>query len=157
MSMTPRLQTFLDERGVSYQTLDHPESYTAQETAGVLHVPGKELAKVVILKADDQFAMAVLPAPFKVDLDALAYAVGADHAELATESEIRRLFPDCEVGAMPPFGNLYGLPVWADVHLREDAEIIFEAGTHRDAVRMRESDFERAARPRFYDLAMKAA
>lgn len=147
MSLPARLQRFLDDQSIQYRVLEHPETFTTMEMAQALHVPGKEMAKVVITRADGNFLMAVLPACYKVDLGALADATGAEDVDLANEGEIRGLFPDCEVGAMPPFGNLYGLPTYVDRHLSEDSEIVFEGGNHHEAIRVTYSDYERAAHP----------
>jgi Ala-tRNA(Pro) deacylase len=156
MSISAKLQKFLDEHQVKYHVLRHHETYTAPEIAAALHVPGKELAKVVIVKADHEFLMAVLPANFRVNLRELAQATGADKVELATEGEFQNLFPDCEVGAMPPFGNLYDLPVYVDVSLTEDKEIVFEAGSHREAIKMTYADFERLVHPKVIRFAQAA-
>ncbi len=147
MSIARNLKTFLDENRVRYHVLKHHEEFTAQEIAHALHVPGKELAKVVMVKADGQLVMAVLPASFRVDLDKLAGVVAAERAELATENEFKGYFPDCEPGAMPPFGNLYHLPVYVDRTLAEDDQIVFEAGTHHEAIKLDYLDFERLAQP----------
>jgi Ala-tRNA(Pro) deacylase len=148
MSIAMNLRSFLDDKHTPYQVMPHTTTYTAMEAAQALHVPGKELAKVVIVKADDRYCMAVLPAPYRVDMAALAQEMGAGHAELATEKEIRRLFPEWEVGAMPPFGNLYGLPVCVDRSLTEDKEIVFDGGNHQEAVKMTYHDFEDAVHPK---------
>jgi Ala-tRNA(Pro) deacylase len=116
-----------------------------------MHVSGKEIAKVVIVKIDGQFAMAVVPAPHKIDLERLREASGAKRVELASEKEFQNLFPDCEVGAMPPFGNLYGLPLYVARPLAEDEEIVFNAGSHTEAIRMRYADFARLANPTVSD------
>jgi len=154
MSIAARLRSFLDERHVTYRVIEHRPTYTAMEIAQTLHVPGREMAKVVIVKADDRYCMVVLPAPYKVDLEAFRRSTGAQRAELATEGEMQRLFPDCEVGAMPPFGNLYGMPVYAERSLTEDREIVFEGGNHHEAVCMAYDDFERAVHPIVMDFRM---
>ncbi|MFQ5794013.1 MAG: aminoacyl-tRNA deacylase [Candidatus Bipolaricaulia bacterium] len=148
MTIAAKLQSFLDEHQVRYHVLKHHETYTAQEIAAALHVPGKELAKVVIVKADDNYIMVVLPAHYRVDLRTLAQALGAKQAGLAIEEEFQGLFPDCDLGAMPPFGNLYGLPVYVDRSLSEDVEIVFEAGSHQEAIKMAYSDFEQLVQPK---------
>ncbi len=110
--MTQRLTDFLDERHVQYETLTHPTTYTAQGTAQAAHIPVKELAKTVMVKMDDRMVMAVLPASYRVDLELFKQATGAKKVELAFESEFKELFPECEIGAMPPFGNLYDIEVF---------------------------------------------
>ncbi len=141
MPISPRLQTYLDREGVHYEVLPHPEAFRAAEIAHTLHTPEKEMAKVVIVKVQEQFVMTVLPASWNVNLDRLGTVLATPQVWLATEEEIKYLFPDCELGAMPPFGNLYGLPVYVDQSLTEDEEIVFQAGTHSDAIRMRYWDF----------------
>jgi Ala-tRNA(Pro) deacylase len=139
--MSRRLQAYLDREWVHYDVLPHPEAFRAAEIAHTLHTPEKEMAKVVIVKVQERFVMAVLPASWNVNLDRLRTVLATPHLRLATEDEIKDLFPNCEVGAMPPFGNLYGLPVYVDQSLTEDKEIVFQAGTHSDAIRMRYWDF----------------
>jgi Ala-tRNA(Pro) deacylase len=141
MSITPTLNTYLDHERVHYDVLPHPEAFRAAEIAQTLHTPEKDMAKVVIVKVGERFVMTVLPANWSVDLHRLRNVFLTHHVRLATEHEITDLFPDCEVGAMPPFGNLYGLPVYVDRSLTEDKEIVFQAGTHSDAIRMRYMDF----------------
>lgn len=148
-----RLKTFLDENEVDYESVTHSEVYTAQEAAAAAHIPGKDVAKTVIVKLDGEMAMVVLPATFQVSLDALADTTGADSVELATEDEFKDLFPTCEPGAMPPFGNLWDMPVFVDRHLREDERIAFAAGSHHELVRMAYSDFEELVGPVLADLA----
>jgi Ala-tRNA(Pro) deacylase len=156
MSVSAKLQSFLDEHKVTYHVLKHHRSYTAQEIAAALHMPGKEIAKVVIVKSGGDYAMAVLPAPLKVDLEALAAAMGGKPVELAREGEMQRLFPDCQTGAEPPFGNLYGLPVYVEKTLTEDSEIVFEAGNHEEAIKMAYADFERLVQPRILNFSKHA-
>ncbi|MFP4055396.1 MAG: aminoacyl-tRNA deacylase [Candidatus Brocadiia bacterium] len=142
-----RLKEFLDAQGVKYVAISHSPAFTAQEIAASAHVPGKQLAKTVMVKLDDQMTMAVLPAHESVDFEALKEAAGASEASLASEEEFRDLFPECEVGAMPPFGNLYGMDVFADQTLTEDEEIVFNAGSHKELVKLAYKDFERLAKP----------
>jgi Ala-tRNA(Pro) deacylase len=130
-----------------YVIMSHSKAYTAQGIAAVSHIPGKYLAKSVIVKLDGALAMAVLPASYQVDLTALKKAVGVKDAELASEREFKQHFPDCETGAMPPFGNLYGIPVYVDESLTEDEEIAFNAGSHHELIRMSYLDFDRLVRP----------
>ena len=142
-----KLRKFLDEHDVKYVTISHSPSFTAQEIAASAHIPGQELAKTVIVKIDGEMAMAVLPASFLVDFEVLKEAVGARSVELATESEFRDTFPGCELGAMPPFGNLYDMDVYVANDLAEDEEIAFNAGSHTQLIRMAYRDFERLVEP----------
>lgn len=143
-----KLKQFLDAHGVKYVTIAHSVAYTAQEIAASAHVRGKEMAKTVIVKVDGRLAMAVVPATLKVDLARLAAAAGAKTAEIATEQEFQHAFPECEVGAMPPFGNLYGVDVYVDRRLADDEEIVFNAGSHVELIRLKYADFERLVRPK---------
>lgn len=147
-----KLKRFLDENDVKYVTIAHSQAFTAQEVAASAHVPGKELAKTVMVKLDGTMAMAVVPAPSQVDLESLREVAGAGEAELAEEDEFRELFPDCEVGAMPPFGNLWDMDVFVDEALRDDEAIAFEAGSHTELVRLAYDDFEGLVRPTVADL-----
>jgi Ala-tRNA(Pro) deacylase len=142
-----KLKAFLDDHHVRYDTIEHATAYTAQEAAAAAHVPGKEVAKTVMVKLDGQMAMAVLAAPDHLSMERMRETTGADSVELATEVEFRRLFPDCEAGAMPPFGNLWDMDVFVDQRLREDERIAFEAGTHHELLRMTYADFERLVQP----------
>lgn len=146
--IAPRLKTFLDRNGVKYMTIAHSRAYTAREIAEAAHVQGKDFAKTVIVSIDNRMAMAVLPASEKLDIARLRQAAGARHIRLALESELDRLFPGCEPGAMPPFGNLYGLEVFAAKSLADDDQIAFNAGSHAEALRLAYRDFERLVRPR---------
>jgi Ala-tRNA(Pro) deacylase len=152
-----KLVEFLDQNNVRYVTLNHSRAYTAQEVAAAAHVPGKELAKPVMVKLDGKMAMAVVPASYQVDLAALARVAGAERAELATEEEFKDLFPGSEVGAMPPFGNLWGLPVHMSRALAGDEDIAFQAGTHTQLLRMRYQDYERLVKPNVGDFGRKEA
>ena len=143
-----RIKEFLDASKVEYATITHSRVFTAQETAHSAHISGKEVAKTVLVKADDKILMVVLPANHKLDMDLMCKALGADFVRLASEDEFRGLFPECEVGAMPPFGNLYGVDVYADSSLAEDHEIFFNAGTHTELIGLKYSDFERLAHPK---------
>ena len=142
-----KLKDFLDTNHVKYVAIRHSAAYTAQEIAALAHIPGKELAKTVIVKADGKMAMAVLPASHKVETSLLMTAAGAESLTLATEAEFKSLFPDCEAGAMPPFGNLYGMPVYVDATLTKDEEIAFNAGSHSELIRLAYREFERLVRP----------
>jgi Ala-tRNA(Pro) deacylase len=138
---------FLDENHVRYVSIQHSPAYTAQETAASAHIPGRELAKTVMVKIDGDMAMAVLSATKRLDLESLKQAAGAQAVALAREEEFKSMFPDCEVGAMPPFGNLYGLKVYADQALNEDEQIAFNAGSHAELILMAYEEFERLVEP----------
>ena len=137
-----KLKKFLDNNDVKYVSISHLPAYTAQAIAESANIPGKELAKTVIVRIDDKFAMAVLPACSQVHLGHLKVAVSASHVELATEVEVENLFPDCEKGAMPPFDNLYDINVYVAEQLTEDEEIAFSAGSHTEVVRMSYKDLD---------------
>jgi len=143
-----RLKEFLDSHNIKYVIISHSPAYTAQAIAASAHVSGKELAKTVMIKLDGKMAMAVLPASYQVDFDLMKEAVGAKKIELATETEFKDLFPECEVGAMPPFGNLYDMDVFAAARLAEDDEIAFNAGSHTELIKLAYKDFERLANPK---------
>jgi len=143
-----KLKEFLDSNHVKYLSIAHSPAYTAQEVAASAHIPGKEMAKTVMVKIGDKMAMAVLPANRKVVLQDLRDITGSDQVRFATEDEFRDLFPDCEAGAMPPFGNLYGLDVYVTPSLAEDEEIAFNAGSHTEALKMAYRDFESLVHPR---------
>ncbi len=143
-----KLKQFLDENHVKYVTISHSPAYTAQEIAASAHIPGKELAKTVMVKIDGKMAMAVLPASFQIDFERLRKLAGAENVELAGEDEFQSLFPNCEVGAMPPFGNLYGMDVYVESHLTEDEQIAFNAGSHTELVKLAYKDFERLVKPK---------
>lgn len=147
-----KLREFLDSHGIKYLVMSHSLAYTAQGVAALAHVSGKKLAKTVIVKIDGILAMAVVPASSHVDLDRLRELTGAQIVELATEREFKDAFPDCETGAMPPFGNLYDIPVYADVNLAENEEITFSAGSHRELVRMHWADMQRLVGPTIHEL-----
>jgi Ala-tRNA(Pro) deacylase len=144
---TDRLVSFLDRNEVDYATLAHSEAYTARAVASAVHLPATEIAKTVMIKIDGELAMAVLPASRDVDLEILEAVLGADRVRLAGESHFKRHFPDCETGAMPPFGNLYGMKVFVDEGLTHDRVIAFQAGNHSEAIRMAYQDFARLVRP----------
>jgi Ala-tRNA(Pro) deacylase len=150
-----RLKEFLDSHNMKYVTISHSRAFTAQETATSAHIPRKELAKTVMVKADGKMAMAVLPASYKVDFDLLKKATGSGKIEIADEEEFKGLFPGCEVGAMPPFGNLYGMDVFVAKSLTEDEEIAFNAGSHRELVRMAYKDFEGLVKPRVLKFSVE--
>ena len=151
-----KLKEFLDSEGVRYLVITHSPAYTAQEIAASAHIPGKEMAKTVMVNVDGAMAMAVLPASSRVDLARLREVLEADQVELADEDEFRDAFPGCELGAMPPFGQLYGMEVYASAGLAEDDAIAFNAGTHKELIRLTYEDFERLARPLVLDFAAPA-
>lgn len=142
-----RIEKYLDESGVPYRRFSHSDAFSASERAESLHVTGKKIAKVVIVRAKHRFVMAVVPAPFQVSLRRLARLLKVDHVSLATEKQLEALFPDCEIGTMPPLGNLYGLPVYVDIYLKKEPLFFFAAGTHRDVIEIRYSDFEHLIKP----------
>lgn len=142
-----RLKEFLDSHRVKYVSISHSPAFTAQGIAASAHVPGKELAKSVVVKLDGEVAIAVLPAPYKVDFEMLKELAGVAKVELATEEEFENMFPGCEVGAMPPFGNLYGMKVFASETLAEDEEIAFNACSHTELIKLSYADFARLAAP----------
>jgi Ala-tRNA(Pro) deacylase len=148
-----KLKQLLDDRRVKYVTVRHSPAYTAQEVAASAHISGYELAKTVMVKVDGRMAMAVLPAPLHVDLRHLKELTGADHVTLAGEAEFKALFPECEPGAMPPFGALYGMETYVAERLAEDEYIAFNAGTHTELIRMRYRDFEQLAAPKILAFA----
>jgi Ala-tRNA(Pro) deacylase len=148
-----RLEQYLREREITYEMHHHPLAYTAQKVAASEHVPGKELAKTVIVIIDDRSVMVIVPASRNIQVSRLANALGASQARLAEEKEFESLFADCEVGAMPPFGNLYGIDVYVDQTVAEDERIVFRAGTHTDTVHMKYADFARLVNPIVVDVA----
>jgi Ala-tRNA(Pro) deacylase len=148
MSMLAKLKLYLEENNVPYQVILHEEVYTAQELAQALHTPGRELVKVVVVKADEQYRMTVLSASKKIDLSKLRSLLKAATVSIVAEQELKALFPEAEIGAMPPFGNLYAMEVFVDKDLAGDEYITFNAGTHYEAVRMRYADYARLALPR---------
>jgi len=150
-----KVRTFLDSHHIKYLVISHSLAYTAQGVAALTHVSGKQLAKTVIVKIDGLLAMVVLPASLHVNMDRLKKVTGALQVELASEHEFKDAFPDCEVGAMPPFGNLYDMPVYADAALAEYEEITFTAGTHRELVRMSWEDMLRLVNPAVHELAYR--
>ncbi len=143
-----KLKKYLDSRNVKYLTIIHSSAYTAQEVAASAHISGKDMAKTVMVKLDSRMAMAVLPASYIVDLDLLKRETGAKQVELASEQEFRSLFPECETGAMPPFGNLYDMDTLVDRRLAADEEIAFNAGSHTELIKLSYSDYEKLAEPR---------
>ncbi|MBI5097158.1 MAG: YbaK/EbsC family protein [Nitrospirae bacterium] len=153
MAVLERLEGYLKENKVTYKVIKHPEVYTAQEIAAAMHVPGKELAKVVMIKAKDRFVMTVIPASWRIDFSKLKEVVQEKDLRLATEGEFKALFPDCEGGAEPPFGNLYNMDTFVDKALTEDEHIFFNGGNHYEAVEMRYWDYAGLVKPRVAEFA----
>jgi Ala-tRNA(Pro) deacylase len=143
-----KLKEFLDRERTKYVSIVHSTAYTAQEVAASTHITGKELAKVVMVKLDGEIAMAVLPANRKIVLQDLREVTGSDQVKFASEEEFKAKFPECETGAMPPFGNLYGMEVYAAASLAENEEIAFNAGSHTEVIKLAYKDFERLAKPK---------
>lgn len=153
MTVARKLKEFLDNSKVPYKLATHQEVYTAQEVAASLHVKGQYLVKVVMIKSKDKLIMATLPASHKVNVEKVKTILKDPQARLATESEFKSVFPDCDVGAMPPFGHLYNVELYADKSLSKDEEIIFQAGSHVEAARMKYKDFEKLAKPKVAEFA----
>ena len=151
-----KLKEFLDENKVKYISIQHSSAYTAQEIAASAHIPGKDIAKTVIIKIDGKIAMAVLPASFKVSFDHLKDALGVGDVRLAYEQEFMDKFPDCEVGAMPPFGNIYNMEVYVEGVLSENEEIAFNACTHTELIKMQFKDFEKLVKPKRFKFAIQS-
>lgn len=154
MKIPKQLIDCLNENKVRYEILHHPEAVTAQRTAQAEHVKGRHHAKVVMVKSGEQHLMTVLPADHQIDLEKIGKAIGKA-ASLDREEEFKSLFPDCAIGAMPPFGNLYGLPTYVDKRLAQEEYIVFEAGTHTDAIKLSYRDYEKIVKPHVKDLAIK--
>ena len=151
-----KLKTYLDENDIRYVVIQHSPAYTATEIAQSAHIPGKELAKTVLLKLDGEVVMVVLPATEMVDLELMRRATGGNVVELATEGEFAGLFPQCELGAMPPFGNLWEMKTFVDQHLREDEKIAFNAGNHTELIQLSYGDFERLVEPTVLEIGIPA-
>ena len=148
-----KLKEYLDAQKVKYVVIRHSPAYTAQEIAASAHIRGKELAKTVMVTLDGRMAMVVLPASRKVGFDQLRQAAGAENVQLASEQAFRDMFPGCEVGAMPPFGNLYDMEVYVSRSLAEDEEIAFNAGSHTELIRLAYKDFQRLVQPKVGRIA----
>jgi Ala-tRNA(Pro) deacylase len=146
-----KLQEYLDSQRVRYVSIKHSPAFTAQEIAASAHIPGEDIAKTVVVKLDGEMALVVLPAPEMVRLNHLKAELGVGEAEIASETEFKDRFPDCEVGAMPPFGNLYEMDTLVEESLAGDHEIAFNAGTHTELIRMAYADYERLVRPRLLE------
>jgi len=157
MTIAKKLSAYLDEKKIRYERIVHSKAYTAQETAQAEHAPGKAFAKVVMVRADNRSVMAVMPATHRLDLEQFKKLLRARSLRLATEEEFEKLFADCEVGAMPPFGNIYKLPVYVDQSLSDDENIVFNAGTHRESVKISFSDYQKLIRPQVCSFAVKMA
>ncbi len=147
------LRQYLDKHNVKYTVISHSPAYTAQGIVALAHISGKEMAKTVMVKLDNKLVMTVLPASFRVDLGLLKKATGATVAELASEDEFKDRFPECETGAMPPFGNLYGFDVIVDQSLTKDEEIAFNACSHRELIRLAWRDYEGLVNPKVISIA----
>jgi len=156
MPMLEKLLAFLEESQAKYTRHSHPTAYTAREIASVEHVPAHKIAKTVVFLSENGYGMAVLPGDSMLDLQGLRALLGVSRLRLATESELGELFPDCELGAMGPFGNLFGLPVFLDSSLAGEETIAFNAGTHRDVIHMRLDDYQRLVKPQLVALSRHA-
>jgi Ala-tRNA(Pro) deacylase len=152
-----KLIEFLDANNVRYITIRHSSAFTSQEVAAKAHISGKELAKTVMIKIEGKMAMAVLPASFIIDFDSLKEIFGTKNVLLATEPEFKNRFPDCEIGAMPPFGNLYDMEVYVAESLTEDKEIAFSAGSHTELIRLSYEDYAHLVKPRIFKFSWKPA
>ncbi len=141
------LQSYLDEMGVNYRASKHEDAFTAQDLAAAEHIPGRKVIKPVVVRADGEFVMCALPASYKVDLSELRQQLQCDEVQLVEEDALRAIFGDCELGAAPPIGRLYGLPTLMDESLFADDHVTFQAGTHSDAVTMTLADYRRVAQP----------
>jgi Ala-tRNA(Pro) deacylase len=150
-----KLRAYLDSHNIKYVVVSHSQAFTAQEIAQMAHIPGKELAKTVMVKINNKMVMVVIPASDIIDFELLKNLTDAESVELSDEYEFTGLFPDCEVGAMPPFGNLYDLDVIVAEHLTHDTEIAFNAGTHKELVKMSCPDFLKLVQPKVLNISMK--
>jgi Ala-tRNA(Pro) deacylase len=153
MAIAQNVAGLLKSSGVAYEILKHPQAFTAQEVAATVHVTGKEVAKTIVVDVDGKFVMAVIPAPHKVSLKLLKEFLGAKEVRLASEGELTQLFPDCEVGAMPPFGNLYNMPVCISAALQDRQELIFNACTHTEVIKISSADFNRLVQPKVGEIS----
>ena len=150
-----RLRKYLDENNIKYAVISHSPAYTAQETAQSAHISGREMAKTVIVEMDRKMAMVVLPASYKVNIGRLEDITESEDVRFAKENEFKRKFPSCEIGAMPPFGNLYSMDVYVAQRLTQDKEIAFNAGNHRELIVMKYKDFDRLVHPIVLDLTLE--
>jgi Ala-tRNA(Pro) deacylase len=147
MTISARLESLLAESGADYEVIDHPLAFTAQEEAAASHISGRHWAKTVAVLVDGSPAIAVVPATRRLDLEKFRKLVGSGKVEIAREAEFQELYPDCDLGAMPPFGNLYGQTTFVDESMREEEKIAFHAGDHMTAIEMSFADFERLVEP----------
>jgi Ala-tRNA(Pro) deacylase len=151
--MNEKFKAFMQENSLPYEVITHPQAFTAQQVAHAIHESGKVLAKTVILEVDDKNVMCVVPAHHKVKISWVKDLLSAKHIRLTEESKMETLFPDCEIGAMPPIGPLYGMQVIISTELSTQPEIIFNAGTHRHCVKMHYADFEKAVNPMVAEIS----
>ncbi len=151
-----KLTSYLDDNEIKYVVVKHSKAFTAQEVAASAHIPGKEMVKTVMVKVDDDIKMVVLPSTHDVDFEAIKDKFSAENVELATETEFENMFPDCELGAMPPFGNLFDMDTYVAEVLTEDKEIAFNAGTHKEVVKMDYKDFEDLVKPEIVSVGVRA-
>lgn len=152
-----RLIELLERNGIHYSLISHRDTYTTAATGAVTHIPGREIAKTVMVRVDGQTAMAVVPGSRHLDLSALKKAMAAENVQLMMEEEFASAFPDCDIGAMPPFGVLYNIPVYVDERLSRQTEIVFNAGSHHELVRLAYKDFDRLQRPKVLQIAAQTA
>ena len=153
MECRERMEQYLRENGVPFEVMTHSRAYTMPEVAAALHVPGKQVAKVVMVEADGKMLMLVIPSPYRLDFAQVRAALGTEKVSLAKEQEFASLFPDCAPGAMPPFGNLYDVPVYVDQALAEKEDIVFRVGTHRHTAKVAYADFARLVQPAVGEFA----
>lgn len=149
-----KIRGFLDDKGIHYESINHDQAYTAQGVAHITHISGKEIAKAVVLSVDGKLVMAVLPASEKINFNALKGQLGAGSVDMVTEGVFKDRFPDCEVGAMPPFGNLYGMEVLVSKDLARDEYIAFNAGSHMSLIKMKYADYAKVVSPRLLDFGV---
>jgi Ala-tRNA(Pro) deacylase len=154
MTILRKLKDYLEKNRVRYEVGVHEMLYTAQEIAAALHVPGKEMAKVVMVKADGKMVMLVLPASYRVETKKLKKVLECKKLGIAKERDFEELFPDCEAGAQPPFGNLYNLEVWVDQVLSQDEFIVFQAGSHVETLKIKYNDYARLVNPKVGDFSL---
>jgi len=150
-----KLRDFLDDKHIKYVSIIHSQAYSAQETAKSAHIPGHEMAKTVILNADGEMIMVILPASEILDFELVAGAIQADSVHLASEQDFKGLFPSCEIGAMPPFGNLYNMPVYIEESLRDNKDIAFNAGSHTELIKLSYQDYDRLVQPKYLRISRK--
>lgn len=154
MAILERVEEYFKKNNINYKVIKHPEFYTSQEIAAAMHVPGKELAKVVMIKGKERYVMTVMPASWRVDFKRLKEVLNEKDIRLATEEEFKTIFPDCEAGAEPPFGNLYNIDTLVDKSLADDEHIFFNAGNHYEAVEMLYRDYANLVKPKVAEFAV---